>query len=109
MNTIHNTVANELGNQTWSFEDKRLPEMLFRYRARNFPETLSPDEQAQWREHCQARLVKGESGHRSFAIFQSELDTARAECAGDEAKLAILAEVDAYGRILAERHDSIPA
>ena len=57
MNTIHDTDPQELGTQSWIFSDKRLPEMLFRYRARNYPETLSADEQAQWLEHCRARLV----------------------------------------------------
>ena len=31
-----------------SFQDERLPEMLFRYRARNFPESLSEAEQNRW-------------------------------------------------------------
>ncbi|MCM2973160.1 exodeoxyribonuclease I [Larsenimonas suaedae] len=31
-----------------SFQDPRLEEMLFRYRARNYPETLSGEEKAQW-------------------------------------------------------------
>jgi exodeoxyribonuclease-1 len=30
------------------FEDPRLPEMLFRYRARNWPESLSREERAPW-------------------------------------------------------------
>ena len=38
------------------FEDGRLEELLFRYRARNFPETLPPEEHTTWREHCQSRL-----------------------------------------------------
>jgi len=50
--------STELGTQTWSFDDKRLPEMLFRYRARNYPETLNEDELAQWMEHCRDRLIQ---------------------------------------------------
>ena len=38
------------------FRDARLPELLFRYRARNFPETLSASEQQQWTHYCQQRL-----------------------------------------------------
>jgi exodeoxyribonuclease-1 len=30
------------------FEDSRLPEMLLRYRARNWPDTLSSDEKRIW-------------------------------------------------------------
>ncbi len=30
-----------LASQSWPFTDARLPELLFRYRARNFPDSLS--------------------------------------------------------------------
>ncbi|WPN97230.1 exodeoxyribonuclease I [Pseudomonas sp. MUP55] len=46
----------QLGRQQWPFDDHRLPELLFRYRARNFPETLSSEEQERWRLFCQQRL-----------------------------------------------------
>jgi exodeoxyribonuclease-1 len=46
----------ELAQHSWPFQDTRLAELLFRYRARNFPESLSSAEQAQWREFCQERL-----------------------------------------------------
>jgi exodeoxyribonuclease-1 len=38
------------------FEDARLLEMVFRYRARNYPESLSLAEQERWREFCANRL-----------------------------------------------------
>ncbi len=100
MSTIHNTDPDELGTQTWSFNDKRLPEMLFRYRARNYPETLNADEQAQWLEHCRARLVDGESGHFNFEAFHAEIEQLRSEMEGDEGKQQILNEVEAFGREL---------
>lgn len=39
------------------FEDERLSEMLFRYRARNYPETLTHQEQKEWRQFCTQRLM----------------------------------------------------
>ena len=109
MNTIHNTVPEELGSQTWSFADKRLPEMLFRYRARNYPETLNADEQAQWLEHCRARLIEGESGHLNFKNFYAEIEQLRTEMELDDAKIQILAEVEAFGRELESFIASSPA
>lgn len=100
MNTIHNTDPEELGSQTWSFADKRLPEMLFRYRARNYPDTLTPDEQAQWLEHCRARLIEGESGHLNFKFFYEEIEQLRTEMVLDEQMTAILNEVEEFGREL---------
>ncbi|MEX2327340.1 MAG: exodeoxyribonuclease I, partial [Pseudomonadales bacterium] len=37
-----------LAKATGAFDDERIEEMLFRYRARNHPESLSADEQAVW-------------------------------------------------------------
>lgn len=38
------------------FRDARYTELYWRYRARNWPHTLSDDEQQRWRAHCAARL-----------------------------------------------------
>ena len=97
MNAIHDTDPQELGTQSWGFVDKRLPEMLFRYRARNYPETLSADEQAQWLEHCRARLVDGESGHLTFTDFHAEIEQLRAETGVDDPRTRLLDEVTAFG------------
>lgn len=51
-----------LAKEQWPFDDPRLPELLFRYRARNFPETLSATEQQQWRDFCRQRLSAPEWG-----------------------------------------------
>jgi len=40
------------------FDDLRLPEMLFRYRARNYPETLNEGEQTRWEQFRRRRLTE---------------------------------------------------
>ena len=97
MNAIHGTDPQQLGTQSWNFKDKRLPEMLFRYRARNHPETLGSDEQTQWLEHCRARLVDGESGHLNFTDFYAEIEQLRAQMAVDDQGNNILDDVAAFG------------
>jgi exodeoxyribonuclease-1 len=47
-----------------AFADPRLDELLLRYRARNFPDTLNQAEQAQWRAHCADRLCAGQANGR---------------------------------------------
>jgi len=101
MNAIHATDPHELGTQSWSFADTRLPEMLFRYRARNYPETLSTDEQAQWLEHCRARLVDGESGHFTLTDFHAAVAQLRSEIAVDDPRTRLLDDVTAFGAGLA--------
>ncbi|BBH47862.1 exodeoxyribonuclease I [Pseudomonas sp. KU43P] len=46
----------QLGHGHWMFDDPRMPELLFRYRARNFPETLNSEERQRWYAFCQQRL-----------------------------------------------------
>ena len=100
MNAIHDTNPQELSSKSWGFADKRLPEMLFRFRARNYPETLSTDEQAQWLEHCHARLVDGESGHLTFADYHAEIGRLRAETAADEETNRLLHDLAAFANEL---------
>lgn len=57
-----------------SFNDARLGEIFWRYRARNFPQTLSADEQQQWEEHRAARLFDGDGGARTIEMLFAEID-----------------------------------
>lgn len=52
---IRQADARALAGQ-WMFADERLPELLFRYRARNFPESLSDQERGTWTSFCRERL-----------------------------------------------------
>lgn len=44
------------------FEDSRLSTLLFRYRARNYPETLLGDEKKVWFDFCRQRLMDSSMG-----------------------------------------------
>lgn len=44
------------------FSDERLEELLFRYRARNFPHSLTTVEQQRWEAFCRLRLSDGRAG-----------------------------------------------
>ncbi len=56
------------------FDDERLGELVFRYRARNFPATLSEDEAQRWEEHRAARLLQGEAGAMDVDRYFAEID-----------------------------------
>ena len=57
LDRIHQAAPAELGGLRPVFKDPRLPELFFRYRARNWPELLTPPETVRWAEHCRARLT----------------------------------------------------
>lgn len=100
MTDIHNTEPDNIGQHTWTFKDKRLPEMLFRYRARNYPETLNAEELEQWLEHCRARLKQGESGHLSFSDYYAEIEQLRSDINPNDHQSEILNQLEAFGREL---------
>lgn len=59
-----------------SFHDQRLKTLLFRYRARNFPQTLTEDESLRWQRFCHGRLVDGDFGSGlTVEQFQQQLLT----------------------------------
>jgi exodeoxyribonuclease-1 len=64
----------QLASARPSFEDERLAELLFRYRARNFPHTLSAPDAARWEEHRAARLFDGMGGARTIEQLFGEID-----------------------------------
>lgn len=51
-----------LATAVFPFNDARLTELLFRYRARNFPTSLTPTEQMRWQEFCTWRRTDPASG-----------------------------------------------
>ena len=67
--------AADLADARTGFEDERLEEVFWRYRARNFPQTLSADEQQRWHAHCAARLIDGQEKARTVDDFLEALDT----------------------------------
>ncbi|WP_397451526.1 exodeoxyribonuclease I [Pseudomonas sp. NA-150] len=59
---VRTSEPEQLAHDEWPFDDPRLPELLFRYRARNFAETLTAEEQQRWYAFCQQRLSDARNG-----------------------------------------------
>ncbi|QQP97278.1 exodeoxyribonuclease I [Lysobacter enzymogenes] len=96
---VRATAPEELARAAFDFRDARLPELLFRYRARNWPQTLSADERERWDQYRRHRL-DGESGlsEYSFPRFAEELRQVRAAAGEDGAKQALLDRLEDWGR-----------
>jgi len=73
----------------WPLRDQRLVDMLFRYRARHFPDSLSEQECSQWQRFCRDRLTGTEPGAPiTFSDFMQSLDTLLPQA--DEQQQALL-------------------
>lgn len=55
--TIRTTPIELLTNLSLDFDDPRLSKLFFRYKARNYPQTLTEQEQMIWRDHCRDKLT----------------------------------------------------
>ncbi len=79
-------------------KDPRMPELLFRYRARNHPQTLDVAERGRWNAYRRQRLLgDGGLGEQTLPDFRAQLDTLAAEHAAEPAKLALLQQLRDWG------------
>jgi exodeoxyribonuclease-1 len=96
----------ELAHAEPRFEDPRLPEMLFRYRARNWPETLSPDEQETWDAYRLDRLTDPQGGGSiTLDQYQQRLAELTQTHADDAARLALLSELAGWADMVMDAGD----
>ncbi|MGO1794043.1 MAG: exodeoxyribonuclease I [Oceanisphaera sp.] len=90
MDIIRSSQPEALADMGLQFNDERLPELLFRYRARNYPHTLTEQEWQRWRQHCQDKLT---NQAEPYMQRLEQLVMAHQE---DENKLALLQAVARY-------------
>jgi exodeoxyribonuclease-1 len=74
MDTIRSTPTEDLAKLHFSFDDPRLDEMLFRYRARNFPDTLDEAERERWNSYRHERFTLPEKSNRTLNQFYAEIE-----------------------------------
>ena len=70
---IRTAKAQDFKQYNFCFSDQRYNQLLFNYRARFFPETLSAEDQAIWADDCRWRLTDDKSGY--LTIKQHKLAT----------------------------------
>lgn len=103
LNRLRALPPEELAHARLGFDDGRLAELVWRYRARNFPQTLTAEEYERWEAHRTAVLVEGEGGGLSFDALFERLDTLGAEA--DERAQDILGAVYDYAESIAPGMD----
>ena len=103
---IRGTLPAALRDHENAFHDPRYSTLLFRYRARNFPETLNADENRRWQSFRRQRLT------RSTSITSPTLDdyfaqtaALRANPATNGAQQALLDQLEQWGHHVARDID----
>ena len=94
-----------LGQRNFPFRDPRYPELLFRYRARNWPQSLDADERERWDAFRRARLTRP-TPLTSLTLddYFARLTELRSDPLAQD-KLVLLDQLQAWGEELANDLD----
>lgn len=99
LESLRGSAPQQLAAGRPGFDDGRLSELFFRYRARNFPDSLQAEEAQTWEEHRAARLFEGAGGARTIDQLFAEID-ALSESADERAE-EILGALYDYAEMIA--------
>jgi len=98
---IRRATPQALAKAKFDFHDQRLPELLFRYRARNWPETLSAAETEQWECFRHQRLTQLDGGNSiTCKEYTEQINLLRAENSDNKQAKIILDALDTWGNML---------
>jgi exodeoxyribonuclease-1 len=88
---LHQLAPEALQGHSIQFQDDRLNQLLFRFRARNYPHTLTFDEMEKWRRYCHDKLTLGlDQPALTFEDFTLALESAAESQQNDPKKMQIL-------------------
>lgn len=104
LNLIRATPADQLARVVPSlvYTEKRVEEIAFRYRARNFPESLNATETARWDTYLHTRLHGDSTRLRTIGKMQEEIATLKVRHADDPKKTQALNDLAEYGEQLSK-------
>jgi exodeoxyribonuclease I len=98
IDTIRNTPIDKLAGLQMNFDDARLEEMLFRYRARNYPATLNTDERKRWDDYRHDKFSNPANSHRTMNQFLAEIAAIQQAPDTIGSELALLEELLEYAK-----------
>lgn len=107
--SIREATTEQLKNQQFNFNDNRLPELLVRYKARNFPESLLEAEQWQWEEYRYHKLFTDNSAHAfTLAMLREKINKLKVEDTEFTDRHHILDELLQYAEKLEDKYATAP-
>lgn len=104
MTQVRTADERALAAHNFVFRDKRLQEMLWRYKARNFPGALNSVEKAQWQEFCRSRLQNGDEGVLSVMRLQEMIGQIDEQHVLPKDKKIVLQQLYRYASELAKHY-----
>jgi exodeoxyribonuclease-1 len=100
IDTIRTTAVDDLADLDFNFDDSRLEEMLFRYRARNYIDTLSDSERTRWDNYRQDKFNNPATSHRTKNQFFAEIEAIQQAPDTIGSQLALLESLLEYEKLI---------
>ncbi|GGO82745.1 exodeoxyribonuclease I [Marinobacterium nitratireducens] len=101
MEQIRDCEPQALGELQVAFQDPRLEEMLLRYKARNYPFTLTDEERSQWEEFRRRKLLGPDSdGYLTMPQFYERLNSLYQASERTDAERRLLEELNVYAEAI---------
>ncbi len=98
MQQLQSMPPEKLRKADFNFQDERIPEMLFRYRARNYPDSLTAEELSRWNEYRQQRFSESSNDNAlTYASYNRLLDKLLENSELDKNKKQILVDLKEWG------------
>lgn len=101
-NQIINADLKNIDTNNYKFKDSKLKELSFRFKARNYPNSLSTSEKSRWQKHCKNNILNGES--TNLETFKMEMLRINQEMDLSSADQKILVELEEWLEILTTQH-----
>ena len=93
----------QLAKRQFAFNDPRLPELFFRYRARNWPASLTADDQRAWEEYRRGLFLTSDAdGETALSRYQARLNALLTEPERNSTEINILTALQEYADNLIE-------
>jgi len=92
--------SDELASVDLNFQDKRIPEMLFRYRARNYPDSLNDAELKKWNDYRVEKFTHVDKKSINFSAFQKILSEQLNNTELNDNKKQVLRELQEWGKMI---------
>ncbi len=94
---VRRASAAELASNSIHFRDERYQQLLFLYRAKNYPETLNEDERHEWEEIRFQRLTNPSEGFLTLDAYSAEISELLAQEEISERDRNILWAIEEWG------------
>ena len=96
---VRSSKAPELDSAHFPFKDSRYSSLLFRYRARNFQDSLRPQDREHWQTLCLERLTGEDTNYLTLSAYEGEIDQMMAGTQKEE-ELALLEKLRQWGQFV---------